>query len=157
MTENISDDNPLLRNIPLGRMGTTGDVAALAVFLSGESAGYITGKSSASTADWQFERWVKVVMIRKVVVTGLGAVTPLGNDVPTFWNNLLQGICGIAPITHFDASEYKATLAAEVKDLDMSIYMEKSEIRKSDLFSQYAMAAACQAVSDSGIIGTISP
>lgn len=96
-------------------------------------------------------------MIRKVVVTGLGAVTPLGNDVPTFWNNLLQGICGIAPITRFDASEYKATLAAEVKDLDMSIYMEKSEIRKSDLFSQYAMAAACQAVSDSGIIGTISP
>jgi len=95
--------------------------------------------------------------MKRVVVTGLGAVTPIGNDVPVLWENLLKGTCGIAPITRFDTSEHKATLAAEVKNLEMSPYMEKSELRKSDLFSQYAMAAACQAVSDSGILGTVTP
>lgn len=95
--------------------------------------------------------------MKRVVVTGLGAITPIGNDVDTLWENLINGKCGIGPITKFDASEYKVSLAAEVKDFDASLYMDKSEIKKSDLFSQYAIAAASQAVSDSGIENNISP
>ena len=70
---------------------------------------------------------------------------------------MITGTCGIAPITRFDTSDQKAALAAEVKDLDMTPYMEKSELRKSDRFAQYAMASACQAVADSGILGTVAP
>ena len=95
--------------------------------------------------------------MKRVVVTGLGAITPIGNDVATFWDSLITGKCGIGPITKFDASEYKVSLAAEVKDFDATKYMDKSEIKKSDLFSQYAIAAASQALSDSGIENNISP
>lgn len=95
--------------------------------------------------------------MKRVVVTGLGAITPIGNDVDTLWDSLIKGKCGIGPITKFDASEYKVSLAAEVKDFDASLYMDKSEIKKSDLFSQYAIAAASQAVADSGIENNISP
>ncbi len=94
--------------------------------------------------------------MKRVVVTGLGAITPIGNDVAGFWQSLISGKCGIGPITKFDASEYKVSLAAEVKDFDASLYMDKSEIKKSDLFSQYAIAAASQAVADSGIQNNIS-
>ena len=94
--------------------------------------------------------------MRRVVITGLGAVTPIGNDVPSFWEGLKTGTNGIAPVTRFDASEYKAKLAAEVKDFDPLAYMEKPEIRKTDLFTQYAMAAACQAMQDSGLEGKIA-
>jgi len=97
------------------------------------------------------------VIMKRVVVTGLGAITPIGNDVDTLWDSLIKGKCGIGPITKFDASEYKVSLAAEVKDFDASLYMDKSEIKKSDLFSQYAIAAASQAVADSGIENNISP
>lgn len=95
--------------------------------------------------------------MRRVVVTGLGAVTPVGNDIPAFWENLLAGKNGIGPLSRFDAGEYKAKVAAQVKDFDPLRYMEKGEIRKSDLFCQYAMAAACQAVEDSGIFGKVAP
>ena len=95
--------------------------------------------------------------MRRVVVTGLGAVTPIGNDVPTYWNNLLAGTCGIARMTRFDPTEYKATLAAEVKDFDPTQYMDKADVRKNDLFAQFAMAAAVQAMEDSGIEGTVDP
>ena len=95
--------------------------------------------------------------MRRVVVTGLGAVTPVGNDVPAFWENLLAGKNGIGPLDRFDTGEYKAKVAAQVKDFDPFRYMEKGEARKSDLFSQYAMAAACQAVEDSGIFGKVVP
>ena len=95
--------------------------------------------------------------MRRVVVTGLGAVTPVGNDIPAFWENLLAGKNGIGPLSRFDAGEYKAKVAAQVKDFDPLQYMEKGEIRKSDLFCQYAMAAACQAVEDSGIFGKVAP
>lgn len=95
--------------------------------------------------------------MRRVVVTGMGALTPVGNDVETFWNNIISGVCGIGIITKFDTSEYKVKIAAEVKDFDPSVYMEKSEIRKTDLFAQFAIAAAAQAVTDSGIIGSIEP
>ena len=68
----------------------------------------------------------------------------MGNDIPAFWENLLAGKNGIGPLSRFDAGEYKAKVAAQVKDFDPLRYMEKGEIRKSDLFCQYAMAAACQ-------------
>ena len=95
--------------------------------------------------------------MRRVVVTGVGAVTPIGNDVPTFWKNLLAGKNGIVPLDRFDVSEYKAKVAAQVQGFDPLRYMEKGEARKSDLFCHYAMAAACQAVEDSGISGKVEP
>ncbi|MGM9974601.1 MAG: beta-ketoacyl-ACP synthase II [Clostridiaceae bacterium] len=95
--------------------------------------------------------------MNRVVITGIGAITPIGNDIASFWKGLLAGENGIGPITRFDTSEYKAKLAAEVKGFDPLLYMEKSEARKRDLFTQYAVAAASQAVSDSGIIDNIRP
>ncbi len=95
--------------------------------------------------------------MRRVVVTGMGCVTPVGNDVPTFWESLKQGKCGIGPITHFDTADYKVKVAGEVKDFDPLQYMEKSEIRKFDVFCWYAMAAATQAVEESGIKDTLPP
>lgn len=87
----------------------------------------------------------------------MGAITPIGNDVDTFWNGLVNGLNGIDEITHFDASEHKCKIAAEVKGFDPELYMEKSDARKTDLFVQYAIAAAHQAVSDSGIRENIDP
>ena len=95
--------------------------------------------------------------MRRVVVTGMGCVTPVGNDVPTFWESLKQGKCGIGPITNFDTTDYKVKVAGEVKDFDPLQYMEKSEIRKFDVFCWYAMAAATQAVEESGIKDTLPP
>lgn len=95
--------------------------------------------------------------IRRVVVTGMGAVTPIGNDVQSMWENMKAGRHGIAPISRFNTEGYKATLAAEVKNFDPRVYMEKNEVMRSDLYAQYALAAACQAVEDSGIIGTLPP
>ncbi|MBO4991380.1 MAG: beta-ketoacyl-ACP synthase II [Firmicutes bacterium] len=89
--------------------------------------------------------------MKRVVVTGLGAVTPVGNDVETFWNNVTSGVCGIGPITRFDTTDYKVKIAAEVKEFDPLLYMDKSEARKEDLFSQYAVAATSQAMEDSGL------
>lgn len=89
--------------------------------------------------------------MKRVVVTGLGVISPVGNDVATFWQSLIAGKCGIGPITAFDTTEYKVKIAAEVKDFDPLLYMEKQEARKQDRFSQYAVAAASQAVADSGL------
>ena len=94
---------------------------------------------------------------RSVVVTGMGAVSPVGNDVQTSWENLISGVHGIGPITRFDTTEYKAKLAAEVKDFDARKYMEKAETLRSDLYAQYALASACQAVEESGVLGTGDP
>ena len=88
---------------------------------------------------------------RRVVVTGLGCVTPVGNDVPATWAGLLAGKSGGAPITHFDASRCKAHFACEVKGFDASRYMERKEIKRADLYSQYALAAADQAMRDAGL------
>lgn len=93
--------------------------------------------------------------MNRVAVTGLGAVTPVGNDVASMWENLIAGRHGIGPITRFDTTDFKAKLAAEVKGFDPLIYMAKNEARKMDLFSQYAMAAACQAMEDSKLAGTV--
>ena len=92
---------------------------------------------------------------RRVVVTGMGCVTPLGNDLPTTWRNLVDGKNGIGPITKFDTTDFKAKLAAEVRDFDPKLYMEKPQIIHSDLYAQLAMAAAVQAMEDSGIAGTV--
>lgn len=94
---------------------------------------------------------------RRVVVTGLGAISPVGNDVKTSWDNLISGVHGIGPITRFDTTEYKAKLAAEVRNFDARQYMEKAETLRSDLYAQYALASACQAVEESGILGTVDP
>ena len=90
-------------------------------------------------------------MKRRVVVTGLGAITPVGNDVETFWNSLKNGVVGIGPITTFDTAEYKAKLAAEVKDFDPKKYMDNKMARRMERFSQFAVAAAKEALEDAGI------
>lgn len=89
--------------------------------------------------------------MKRVVVTGLGAVTPVGNDIPTFWENLSNGVSGIGLIHHFDPSGYKSKVAAEVKDFDITRYVDKMAAKRLDLFSQYAISAAQQAMEDSGL------
>lgn len=96
-------------------------------------------------------------MSRRVVVTGMGAVTPLGNDVATFWDGLVSGKNGVGFITKFDTTDYKVKIAGEVKDFHPENYLEKTQIRKMDLFCQYAMVAAAQAMEDSGISGKVEP
>lgn len=93
--------------------------------------------------------------MKRVVITGLGAVTPIGNNVADFWQSLKDGKNGIDLITRFDTEDLKVKLAAEVRDFDASLYMDKAEVRKSDRFVQYAVAAASQAVADSGIEGNV--
>ena len=90
-------------------------------------------------------------MKRRVVVTGLGAVTPVGNDVATTWQSLLGGVSGGAYITKFDASEFKVKFACEVKGFDVGLYMDRKEAKRADLFTQYAMAASVQAMRDAGL------
>src|SRR4029453_9806522 len=88
---------------------------------------------------------------RRVGVTGLGAVTPLGNDVETTWQNLVAGESGAGPITQFDSSDYFVHFACEVKDFDPSQYIERKQARRMDRFAQLILAAARQAEADSGI------
>jgi 3-oxoacyl-[acyl-carrier-protein] synthase II len=95
--------------------------------------------------------------MKRVVVTGLGCITPVGNDVASYWDSLVNGRHGFAPITRFDTSDMKVKIAAEVKNFSPELYIEKGEIRKTDLYAQYAIAAAVQAVEESGIVGTIEP
>ena len=90
-------------------------------------------------------------MKRRVVVTGLGAVTPIGNDVETFWNGVKAGKVGIGEITKFDTSDYKVKLAAEIKDFVAKDHMDAKAARRMELFSQYAVAAAKEALEDAGI------
>ena len=94
-------------------------------------------------------------MARRVVVTGLGAVSPVGNDIPTMWQNMLGGVNGIREIDRFDTSDLKVHIAGLVRDFAPERYFEKREAKKLDLYCQYAIAAAQQAVDDSGILGTI--
>ncbi|MGX8774821.1 MAG: beta-ketoacyl-ACP synthase II [Bacillota bacterium] len=96
-------------------------------------------------------------MDRKVVVTGMGVITPVGNDVNTFWNNVISGVNGIGPITRFDTTDYAVKIGAEVKDFDPTDYMDKAEVRRSDHNVHMAVAAATQAVADSGIEGNFDP
>lgn len=95
--------------------------------------------------------------MNRVVVTGMGIISPIGNTIPSFWDNLTAGKVGIGPITKFDTTDYKVKLAAEVRDFDPSAYMSRADISQSDQYAQFAMAAAVQAVEDSGVIGTLPP
>ena len=90
-------------------------------------------------------------MRRRVAVTGLGFVTPLGTDVPTTWHALVAGTSGAGPITRFDPARLPVRFACEVKGFDPARYMDKKEIRRFDLFAQFAMAAATEALTDAGI------
>ncbi len=97
--------------------------------------------------------------MKRVVITGLGCITPIGNDVDSFWDSLTAGRHGFGPITKYDAAALgmKVNVAAEVKDFSAEQYMEKSDIRRTDLYTQYALAAASQAVAESGIVGAVDP
>lgn len=86
---------------------------------------------------------------RRVVVTGLGAVTPIGNDVQTFWEGLLEGRNGVDLITHFDTTKFDTKFAAELKNFDPSIYIDKKQIRRMDRFTQFALSTSAQAIEDS--------
>lgn len=89
--------------------------------------------------------------MKRIVITGLGAITPLGNSVSEFWNNIVAGKSGAGPITKFDASLFKTQFANEVKGFDSEQYFTRKESRKYDLFTQYAVAASDQAIADSGL------
>ncbi|MGI6733171.1 MAG: beta-ketoacyl-ACP synthase II [Anaerovoracaceae bacterium] len=95
--------------------------------------------------------------MRRVAITGMGVVSPIGNDIETFRKNLLDGICGIDYITRFNADDFKVKIAAEVKDFQVTDYVDKSEARRMDLFTQYAVVAAKEAVEQSGIFGKVEP
>ena len=88
---------------------------------------------------------------RRVVVTGLGALTPIGNTVPAFWEGLISGKSGAAPITYFDASDFKTQFACELKGFDPLDFFDRKEARKQDRFTQYAMVSADEAIADAGI------
>lgn len=88
--------------------------------------------------------------LKRVVITGLGAITPLGNNLSSYWEGLINGRSGAGPITKFDASKFKTRFACEVKGFDVEQYMDRKEARKMDLFSQYIVAAAEEAILDSG-------
>lgn len=97
----------------------------------------------------------KNIMSKRVVVTGLGAITPIGNDVETFWNNLINGVCGIDFITAYPTDALPVKFGGKIKDFDPLKYgMDKPFARKQDMFTQYAMAAAFQAMEDSGLKST---
>ena len=87
-------------------------------------------------------------MRRRVVITGLGAITPIGLNVNDFWKNIKAGVHGIGPITYFDTTDYKAKLAAEVKGFDAKNYMDPKSARRMEQFSQFAVAATKEAIED---------
>ncbi len=90
-------------------------------------------------------------MRRRVVVTGMGAVTPIGNDVSSFWNSIKEGKTGFGPISYFDTTDYKCKLAAEVKDFNAADHMDKKAARRMEPFCQFAVAAAKEAIEDAGL------
>lgn len=89
--------------------------------------------------------------LKRVVVTGLGAITPLGNTVPEYWDGLINGVSGAGPITQFDSSKFKTRFACEVKNFEATDYLERKEARKLDRFTQFALVASDEAVKDAGI------
>ena len=89
--------------------------------------------------------------MRRVVITGLGALTPIGETIDSFWDGLKKGKSGAGPITKFDTSQFKATFACELKDYNASDFFDRKEVRKYDPFSQYALVSTDQAVNDAGL------
>jgi 3-oxoacyl-[acyl-carrier-protein] synthase II len=92
------------------------------------------------------------MQLRRVVVTGIGALTPLGNNLPDFWNALKTGVCGAGPITRFDSSKFKTQFACEVKNFDPAEFIDKREVRRMDPFTHYALVTAAEAIQDAGIL-----
>src|SRR5580692_7701541 len=92
-----------------------------------------------------------IMQLKRVVVTGIGALTPIGNNTKDYWNGLLDGVSGAGPITLFDASKFKTRFACEVKGFDPLDHMEKKEARKVDRYTQIALAASDEAVKDAAI------
>ena len=88
---------------------------------------------------------------RRVVVTGVGALTPIGNNLKEYWNSLINGVSGAAPITYFDASTFKTQFACELKGFDPTDFLDRKEARKLDKFSQYALVVSEEAIQDSGL------
>ncbi len=95
--------------------------------------------------------------MRRVVVTGMGAITPVGNDVATMWSNMLQGVCGIDKIKKFDTENLAVKIAGEVKDFDPTTVVEKRDLRKTDMYTIFALGAAQEAMNDSGLADKIDP
>lgn len=89
--------------------------------------------------------------IKRVVITGMGALTPIGNTVATFWNNLVHGKSGAARITKFNPEQFRTQIACELKDFDPSSFLDRNEIKRTDPFTQYALGSAAQAIADSGL------
>ena len=89
--------------------------------------------------------------LKRVVITGLGTINPLGHNVPEFWDNLLKGVSGAGPITRFDASKFRTQFACEVKNYEPTEYFDKKEVRKMDLYTQFGIIAAREALKDSGL------
>lgn len=89
-------------------------------------------------------------MLKRVVITGIGALTPLGNNVPDFWENILAGKSGAATITRFDASLFRTQVACELKNFDATAHLDRAELKRTDLFTQYALIASDEAIKDSG-------
>ena len=89
--------------------------------------------------------------LKRVVVTGIGALTTIGNNLNDYWKNLIMGVSGAAPITHFDTTEFKTKFACELKNFDITNYLDRKEIKRLDPFSQYAIVAAEEAIKDAGL------
>src|SRR5574343_1909430 len=91
------------------------------------------------------------MQLKRVVVTGLGAITPIGNSIEEYWDGLVNGRSGAAPITYYDTEKHKTKFACEVKNFDVEQYMDRKESRRLDKFSQYAIAASDEAIKDAAI------
>ncbi|MCL4721856.1 MAG: beta-ketoacyl-ACP synthase II, partial [Gammaproteobacteria bacterium] len=94
---------------------------------------------------------------RRVVVTGMGIISPVGNDVPTAWDNVVQGRSGISPITDFDVSQFSTRFGGSIRDFDASQYIPAKELKKMDPFIHFGIAAASQAIADAGLTGSGYP
>lgn len=93
----------------------------------------------------------RTITLKRVVVTGMGALTPIGNDLQTFWKNLTAGVSGAAPITHFDASQFRTQFACELKNFDPLDHLDRKEAKRMDPYTQYAMVCAAEAIRDAGM------
>ena len=92
------------------------------------------------------------MQLKRVVVTGLGALTPIGNNIQEYWNALISGKSGAAPITYYDTEKHKTKFACEVKNFNIEEFIDRKEARRMDKFAQYAIVAGEQAIADAGIL-----
>ena len=141
----------MAKDIPAGRAGQPEDVANAVAFLPQNKAAISPGRCSVWTAAWQCKKEKFSMEKRRVVITGLGTVNPLGNTAADSWAAAKAGRCGIGPITQFDTTDFKCKLAGEVKNFDPETVVDKKEARKMARFTLLALAAAAEAIADSGL------